>query len=705
MLSNSSVPISTATVTLYNAGNVSIGTATTNSVGYYAFNNVAPGTYTLTETAPGYSTSVTGADIQTTVNAATAINGNTAIKVTVENLSQVTSRFGIEWSAEPYSYLWQTSSLNSVGESGPVGQFTLELSSNDGNITGSADAIYAPCTDLIDGISPPTPVNFTVQPSLTPSTATDTATTLGEIGYLYNTYGEFLQPGGAGESVNGAALQLAMWALEYNNTPNLNVNNASSLPFVVGAAPNTAQNIINAANAYLTDVAGQSEDAYFLNETSGSTQGRGSQGMMSTDFLSFTNPPVPAVATTIKDVNNNAIPINGGAAEAALGTSVHDTATVVATPGGPTPTGSVTFEFYTNATGSGTGAFAGTVPLNASGVADPSSVEGPLGAGDYSFVAIYSGDGHYAPSTSAPEPLTIDKGTLTLNTTIYNAADNSVVSGALPLGSSVYDTASFSGATAGFTPDISQVTYVFTTDPSAGNGSQSNTEGPLGAGSYKFDASFAGDANYNVALSGDEPLSISKGTVTLNTTIYNAADNSVVSGALPLGSSVYDTASFSGATAGFTPDIGQVTYVFTSRSVGWERVPVEYRRSAGCGQLQVRRFVRGRRQLQRGVERRRAVVDQQGNRDAQHDDLQRRRQFGGERGFAPGFVGVRHRQLQRGHGGLHARHQPGDLRVHDRSVGWERVPVEYRRSAGCGQLQVRRLVRGRRQLQRGAERR
>jgi hypothetical protein len=141
-----------------------------------------------------------------------------------------------------------------------------------------------------------------------------------------------------------------------------------------------------------------------------------------------------------------------------------------------------------------------------------------------------------------------------------------VVSGALSLGSSVYDIGSFSGATSGFTPDITQVSYTFTnggTNP-AGSGGQSSTEGPLGAGSYKFDASFAGDANYNAAVSGDEPLTINKGTVTLNTTIHNAADGSVVTGTVHVNTSVYDTASFSGATTGFTPDITAVSYTFTS---------------------------------------------------------------------------------------------------------------------------------------------
>src|SRR5262249_58560397 len=49
---------------------------------------------------------------------------------------------------------------------------------------------------------------------------------------------------------------------------------------------------------------------------------------------------------------------------------------------------------------------------------------------------------------------------------------------------------------------------------------------------------------------------------------YNAANNTAVTGALPLGSSVYDKASFSGANTNFTPDITKVTYQFNGGSPG-----------------------------------------------------------------------------------------------------------------------------------------
>ncbi len=99
----------------------------------------------------------------------------------------------------------------------------------------------------------------------------------------------------------------------------------------------------------------------------------------------------------------------------------------------------------------------------------------------------FAGDSNYnAITTAVNEPLQIDKGTLTLSTTIYNATTNA----ALPLtgtggaadaalGTSVYDTTTFSGVTTGFTPTASDVSYQFNS-VAAGSGLQSNTSAALG---------------------------------------------------------------------------------------------------------------------------------------------------------------------------------------------------------------------------------
>src|SRR5439155_25111949 len=70
----------------------------------------------------------------------------------------------------------------------------------------------------------------------------------------------------------------------------------------------------------------------------------------------------PTVATEIRDAGNNAV------TTVPLGTTVHDRATVSGA-GGVTPTGSVDFTFFTNGSCTGTGSAAGTVVLDANGVA------------------------------------------------------------------------------------------------------------------------------------------------------------------------------------------------------------------------------------------------------------------------------------------------------------------------------------------------
>src|SRR5262249_35271205 len=205
----------------------------------------------------------------------------------------------------------------------------------------------------------------------------------------------------------------------------------------------------------------------------------------------------------------------------ALGTSVHDSATV--TGAGPTPTGSLTFTFYTASSGcTGNSVGAGTVALNASGVADPSSTEGPLPAGSYSFQATYGGDSIYNGSTSSCEPLTVNKANSSTSPAIHNANHALITSAAVGL--TVHDSATGAGLAA-FMP-TGNVTFTFYTAASDCTGASvgagtvaldvtivadpSDAEGPLAAGSYSFQASYGGDSNYNASTSSCEPLTINK---------------------------------------------------------------------------------------------------------------------------------------------------------------------------------------------------
>src|SRR5437867_18799 len=104
------------------------------------------------------------------------------------------------------------------------------------------------------------------------------------------------------------------------------------------------------------------------------------------------------------------------------------------------------------------------------------------------------------------------------------------------LGTSVHDTASFSGLTSGFNP-TGTVTYKFFTGSCTGSLStlfsgdgveevtitgttipDSSSTSALPAASYSFQASWPGDSNYNSATAACEPLTVNTATSSLVTT-------------------------------------------------------------------------------------------------------------------------------------------------------------------------------------------
>ena len=109
-------------------------------------------------------------------------------------------------------------------------------------------------------------------------------------------------------------------------------------------------------------------------------------------------------ATVIVDANRVAV-----TSPVPLGTSVHDTATIGGQVSGLPATGTLTYEFFTTIDGTGTHTDE-VVTLNPDGSVPDSALHGPLAAGAYSFVAVYSGDSNYVGSTSPVEPLTVQQG-------------------------------------------------------------------------------------------------------------------------------------------------------------------------------------------------------------------------------------------------------------------------------------------------------
>jgi hypothetical protein len=205
-----------------------------------------------------------------------------------------------------------------------------------------------------------------------------------------------------------------------------------------------------------------------------------------------------------------------------LGTSVHDSATVttdndingnpVAIPAGST----VKFTFYNGVDGDSCGgsAIGSSNDLDAtSGSVDPALPEGPLGAGDYGYKAVFtSGDTSKVKNSTGPcEPLHINKAQLAITTDIHNAS-HSIVTKVL-VNTSVHDTATVTGAVSGF--PIEAVSFTLNGNPVAnGAGADGTTtahsmdSGPLAVGNYTYKASVADNANYIGATSADEPLEV-----------------------------------------------------------------------------------------------------------------------------------------------------------------------------------------------------
>jgi hypothetical protein len=87
------------------------------------------------------------------------------------------------------------------------------------------------------------------------------------------------------------------------------------------------------------------------------------------------------------------------------GASAYDTAAVSAI-GAVVPTGSMTYDLFTNGTCAGNASSSRQVTLS-NGSVPNSSATGALAPGSYSFQADYSGDASFRPSASACEPFTV----------------------------------------------------------------------------------------------------------------------------------------------------------------------------------------------------------------------------------------------------------------------------------------------------------
>jgi hypothetical protein len=190
------------------------------------------------------------------------------------------------------------------------------------------------------------------------------------------------------------------------------------------------------------------------------------------------------------------------------GATAYDTAIVTGIDG-PVPTGTATYTFFDNGTCQGSGTTQ-TVPLS-DGVPQNAATTAHLGAGAYSFDAVYSGDNTYAPSAvSACEPFTVLPAPTAVSNIVFSKQTGVAWSGTEVAGGKADDTASLTGAVPGFVP-TGTVTYSYFANGTCGGtpvwtdavtltgtGSvpDSNDTDALGAGTYSFDATYGGDSNY-----------------------------------------------------------------------------------------------------------------------------------------------------------------------------------------------------------------
>jgi hypothetical protein len=193
------------------------------------------------------------------------------------------------------------------------------------------------------------------------------------------------------------------------------------------------------------------------------------------------------------------------------GAAAYDTATVTGTAG-VVPTGTVTYTFFHNGSCQGSGSTE-TVTL-ADGVPPDATSTEALGAGGYSYDAVYNGDGSDNPSAVSPcEPFTVNPEPTDVTNTVFSRQTGGAWSGTETAGGKADDTASLSGTVPGFVP-TGTVAYSYFANGTCGGTPEwtdtvsltvtgdipnSNDTDVLGAGTYSFDALYNGDENYGAS--------------------------------------------------------------------------------------------------------------------------------------------------------------------------------------------------------------
>ena|GEM_PF-1475788 len=257
----------------------------------------------------------------------------------------------------------------------------------------------------------------------------------------------------------------------------------------------------------------------------------------------------PLTLTTQASTNAPNVPV---------GSTVTDAATLTPAPGGPAPTGTVTYTLVgPNPDPTCAGPIVGT---STAPVGQPSGSFTVNAPGTYNFVATYSGDAFYAPITT---PVGCNVPAERFSVVPAPISIVTQASPPVPVGGQIHDVATLSGGvnptgTITFTlygPDNTTCSGapIFTsTVPVNGNGNYtSGSHTVQAAGSYRWIATYSGDANNAPAgpTACADPLELTAGLRVTPTLVTTASAGTV-------GSQVFDTATLSG---GFNPT-GTITF-------------------------------------------------------------------------------------------------------------------------------------------------
>jgi len=290
------------------------------------------------------------------------------------------------------------------------------------------------------------------------------------------------------------------------------------------------------------------------------------------------------VCTAVADTSTS----NAWSGAEVAGASAYDTSRVFPSLTEPAPSGTMTYHFYTDGSCGAADevttlngiSWPDTETLNPDGSVPSSQDTGPLVAGQYSFLAVYSGDSNYVGSAAPCELFTV----LPISTAVFDYGTSAAWSGTEVVGASAYDTSMVTEP--GFMPEATgTVTYYLYTGGScsavdevsalngiswpemvnlaSGNVPNSQVTGALAAGPYSFQAVYSGDGNYEGATSPCEPFSV----IGINTVVFDSTTNAAWSGTEVTGASAYDTSSVTGGaysfdTGEYIVPTGTVTYYF-----------------------------------------------------------------------------------------------------------------------------------------------